>query len=60
MEVIKSYKEVKCPATMRIEKVYYKRITETVLVEVYGCDHSNGSGDCQRCLAKILEELTSR
>ena len=59
MKIVQSFKEIKCPITHKIEKIYFRKITGTVLVEIYGCDNSNGCAECQQCLNKLLEELTS-
>lgn len=57
MELVNSYKEISCPATGATEKIYYRYITETEFIEIFGCDSSNGSSTCQNCLSQIREEL---
>lgn len=58
MELIKSFVEIKCPYTYKTEKIHYRLITETPLVECNGCENSCGSAICNRCIAKVKESLT--
>lgn len=60
MEFIENYVMVYCPLTYKNEKVYYRRITETPLLHINGCDNCSGSSTCQNCFEKVREQLASQ
>lgn len=59
MELVHSFVEKRCPLTGQIEKVYYRRITETPLVDCNGCENCCGSTTCLECRNQIEAELAN-
>lgn len=58
-DIVESFIEIVCPSTGRHEKIWYRHLTGTTLIDCNGCDNCNGSATCLDCIRKVLKELKS-